>query len=1007
MSIDPCRTPLMLYLKSANVVYYAKICELRTAIQSWLEYIPQTFPHYTRHTIQHSDEIMLQLSKLLFRNEDPDQPMIRFSAIETYILAAAAYLHDVGMVTSDKEKIEIIGSPEWKSWTSGEGGGARRWSEIRGLRTNRRVADEIIRHFLADMQTRFLIAEFVRRGHHLRSGDLITLHSEAFGQFAFGDPILLRTIRNVCVAHGMTQDQLRNHLLYPERCDIQGQKANVLFIAILLRIGDLLDMSSDRACPLLLNAACPLPSDSLAHWTKYQRIESRLTAPDRIEITAKCHTQEEHRLLQDWCQWLVSEIHEAGILMSHASRHDDWRTPLINIDGDEPTIVIGPAESATYIPSRWVFIMDQKLAFRRLVNDAYRSEYDFVLELIQNGLDANRCQMYIDLDRAGLSQPDYPTHVDEDRRRTYPLKISLKKKRIRNEMSGEMEDHQVLTVEDCGIGMDKDIIEHYLLQVGHSYYRSDEFRRSFTFIPSSHFGVGFLSVFAVSDNTVVETYKPTSRNEDGPIRLTLTGPQNYLLMEHGKRQSSGTTIEVLLRKPLDKEELAKRIVDWCRRVEFPVILDVGKVVETVTAELPEQFTYEIPIITEKDARFAMKSFPISANGVEGELYIFSIVDSQGDSWDSVNYAFEYPGKHLQAVAPPIMSNCICVNGIKVPDDSLSILDALFSPIRCRVDVRNKAYFTRKHRWPFVIDEVFDERLVRDILPSLEDLLRKHLSDAPRANSSDSWKYKQRLWALVPLRDFWQHVPGAIRIYVRGKPRLVSLEEIENFPIMTTTLDLTDSSIHLVHSYHYNGILHVNEVPSWDNDLPTITDGDIQPLSRWCMKGIFDKRRIRLVRWLKSKHLAVDWELGEREILFPRFYNKLLQSRDQYVAGVPFPGALRFELTSLPDNQTIGFYLHNTDTDWEHLTLNRNCSFVKWLMRLSGTQENKTSMKEKELHYIMQSLHDSIRYHHNDEFVKKLNECLSLLRELPEIPTDLRAPIWNLNQGMFRLGFPKA
>lgn len=127
------KAALVAYLNKQNAVYYGKIFELREVIQAWLEYIPQSFPHYTRHTIQHSDEIVLQLSKLLFREDDPDQPVINLSAVEAYVLIAAAYLHDVGMVLSDTEKLEILSSPEWK------GVDKEKWSRIQEICSNQRI----------------------------------------------------------------------------------------------------------------------------------------------------------------------------------------------------------------------------------------------------------------------------------------------------------------------------------------------------------------------------------------------------------------------------------------------------------------------------------------------------------------------------------------------------------------------------------------------------------------------------------------------------------------------------------------------------------------------------------------------------------------------------------------------------------------------------------------------------------------------------------------------------
>lgn len=72
---------LVHYLKVRSPLYYGKILELRESIANWLSYIPQTFPHYTRHTVEHSEQIILQISKLLFKDNDYEQSILRLSSI--------------------------------------------------------------------------------------------------------------------------------------------------------------------------------------------------------------------------------------------------------------------------------------------------------------------------------------------------------------------------------------------------------------------------------------------------------------------------------------------------------------------------------------------------------------------------------------------------------------------------------------------------------------------------------------------------------------------------------------------------------------------------------------------------------------------------------------------------------------------------------------------------------------------------------------------------------------
>jgi hypothetical protein len=210
MSIDVEETALMGYLARRNRRFHEKVLELRECVDGWLAYIPNTFPHYTRHTLKHSDAIVDQLSKLLFKEGKSEQAVLELSPAEGYILAAAAYLHDAGMVVSDREKSELLQSTEWKDWIGEGEARAKRLRDIAELREGPASADPIVGNFLADFQTRFLIAEFVRRTHHYRAAKMITQNQAALAGFAFDDPIAVRTISDICIAHGLRQHELED-----------------------------------------------------------------------------------------------------------------------------------------------------------------------------------------------------------------------------------------------------------------------------------------------------------------------------------------------------------------------------------------------------------------------------------------------------------------------------------------------------------------------------------------------------------------------------------------------------------------------------------------------------------------------------------------------------------------------------------------------------------------------------------------------------------------------------
>jgi hypothetical protein len=958
---------LMEYLKERNPIYHNKILEVRKNLDTWLSMVPATFPHYTNHTLRHSDEIVLELSKLLFAESDYDRPVVKLSSIEAYILCASAYLHDAGMVVSEKEKAEILASNDWRQFVANGSPAGKRWKEIESFRGGKIPEDVGVRNFLADVQTRFLVAEFVRRIHHRRTAEIIAQHDLGLGAFSFGDSVLRDTISNVCLAHGLDRYELLDTVRFPERRDIQNETVNVRFLAFMLRIGDLLDMSSDRACPLLLNAASPIPSDSLAHWTKYQRITHKLTAPDRIELSASCANQDEHRFLNDWCQWLVDEVTEAGIAMNRALRHSDWEPPEISIVGDAKTIKIEPDLRSNYIPSTWRFILDENVVFERLIRDVYDHPFAFVRELVQNALDATRCQVYLDLREKSLGQPEFSTQVDEETRNRYPVRISLTTKTSDNELSGAKEEYQVLTVEDYGIGMDKNIIANYLLQVGRSFYSTDEFRRNFGFVPSSRFGIGFLSVFAASDNVIMETFKPSSQSNDGALRLTLTGPRKYLLTEKGTRKRSGTKIEVLIRKSVESEELIKSILFWCKRVEFPIIVNVLGKEMVIKAEKPEDFEYEIPVTTQEKTTIKLKAYPVQGHGIQGEIYVLSVIAENVDRWDMSHWVrYEYPYLHPAAKSIRIPENLICVNGIAFDYSGFGREYAY------RMDIRRKMPEMPISRSPYhVVGRRHLSRLIPELEACVKGIVLKHFDESEMAKSEDGWIYKNRVADEFKEFPFWDSMSGMVKVEKEGKHEEWSLSEVIEEPIVTLVIE----------QKYIKNIALVEPAKVTLDTQPTLRNvaigfDDFGNIAADLRDRIFDRRKCSSVRLLSGRKLTIDWrKCSDEEIAKYRSFD--------------------FLLVDLENPNLLGICL---GSEVRKFLLNLRNPIVKWLVLLRDACEKGTKgLKPEQFEKTWEVLTAFIRS--SNANLQATERYIKGWQEVAWLPSDLKPPSTKIDPDM--------
>ena len=185
-----------------------------------------------------------------------------------------------------------------------------------------------------------------------------------------------------------------------------------------------------------------------------------------------------------------------------------------------------------YHPIDFKFGVDTSSALQLFAgNTLYKDRRVFLRELVQNAVDAcNLRKMY---------EPGFEPAIG--------IEFSP--------------DLDMITFRDNGIGMSKQWIEKYFLNIGLSFYQSDEIMRvnrdsniHFSFI--SQFGIGFLSSFLVARQVVIKTRQAGS---DGFI-ITITHIDDYFDVRIADEEIPiGTEVSVVL-----KENLLR----YCRSLEY-------------------------------------------------------------------------------------------------------------------------------------------------------------------------------------------------------------------------------------------------------------------------------------------------------------------------------------------------------------------------------------------------------------------------------------------------------
>jgi len=441
-------------------------------IKPVLSNIVGTFPNYTMHNINHSVSVMEYMYVLI-------DDVSLLSDLEIYIMILAALFHDSGMYLDKDSKSKIINGEETSDRIQIEAALAKYQDQHRALE------------------------EYVRRTHAERSRIMIKYCQ---GILCLPNMImqnLSNDLYNICLSHNESVDWIKYNLPINH---VKGNYSyNCQYIALLLRISDLLDIDETRTPKILLDTL-DLSEINTLEWKQHLIISnSEKICVDKQMPFKKIVFHGEscdpiiYRKLLGYIEWINKELMESVML---AETMDKQYVLYLNPK------VENRIETREFDFSNLTLRVDLRAITRILIGDKIGRERDFGLrEIIQNSMDACRIMQEI---RVKEQEPDADEYVPK-------ITIYLNKAK------------DLVRIRDNGIGMSIEVLKKFYLNVGKSYYNTDDFELlGYTYQPRGNFELGFLACLMMSDTIVVKTRK---YNEKITHEISIVKNSEYIMLK--------------------------------------------------------------------------------------------------------------------------------------------------------------------------------------------------------------------------------------------------------------------------------------------------------------------------------------------------------------------------------------------------------------------------------------------------------------------------------------------
>lgn len=538
---------------------------------------------FTLHDDVHLFNMLHIIDKLI-----PKALKEELSIPDIMLLFLAVFLHDIGMCPTQNIMQVLLSQRtpesyeemnEYKNFHAFEKSYSMYINEKKELGKENNIEGE-------RLITEYIVREYIRKTHATRAKDYIKQDWQ--DKIIYKDTDLGPLLAQICFSH----NEDCKYILELDALKLCGIDEYICapFVAILLRLADIIDFDPKRAPKILFSHLSIRNPVSIREWKKHMAVNGWTIENNLLMYAAECENPSTELAIRNFCDLIDEELKNATFVMAKINTNSQLDAKLgkykkISFPQRVNRSQIGAKKDYDGHPLYRYHETSFNLSKNQVIDllmgtKLYQSKEVALRELIQNSIDACLLRKKIS-ERYG--QPYIPQ-----------IAISFYEK----------DGCDYMEICDNGIGMNQNIIDLYYTQIGTSYYRSSEFndmkaRLDIEFQPISKFGIGILACFMVSNEIIVDTMRLEEQGKFGqPIKLQIEGYDSLFVIKDGEIEVPGTITTLKLRKDhpwngLSNEQFRNCVLSTIKNPPFPIWINYQSEEPFIYSKSDEQFECDL------------------------------------------------------------------------------------------------------------------------------------------------------------------------------------------------------------------------------------------------------------------------------------------------------------------------------------------------------------------------------------------------------------------------------